>query len=69
MFKNVTSSTVGTDRPTPHVKDDEVDDASFDSFLASDPPGWSGLRIGPPSHGEPVPVSPLVDAKGRSSAP
>jgi len=27
---------------------DEVDRASFDSFPASDPPPWNGLRLGSP---------------------
>ena len=31
---------------------DDVDSASLDSFPASDPPKWSGLRIGPPVDSE-----------------
>jgi len=27
---------------------DEVDRASFDSFPASDPPSWNGVRLGSP---------------------
>jgi hypothetical protein len=28
---------------------DEITEAALDSFPASDPPGWNGLKIGPPS--------------------
>jgi hypothetical protein len=30
------------------VRTDEVDRASIDSFPASDPPSWNGVRLGSP---------------------
>jgi hypothetical protein len=37
---------------------DDVDDAGTSSFPASDPPGWSTLRIGPPKERGKGPIPP-----------
>jgi hypothetical protein len=44
----------GKDRPktnVPRPELDEVNDASFDSFPASDPPTWSSMHAGAPQIG------------------
>ena len=44
---------------------DDVENASLDSFPASDPPKWSGLRLGPPAHSELAPEA--AEEKDRPS--
>jgi len=40
-------------RSAPRPDLDEVNDALFDSFPASDPPAWSSMHAGPPRLSEP----------------
>jgi hypothetical protein len=48
------------------VASDDVDNASLDSFPASDPPKWSTLRLGPPVD---VPTAAAEDEKESTSVP
>lgn len=45
----------GTSTPRPDL--DEVNDASFDSFPASDAPTWSSMHAGAPHFSGPSPAS------------
>lgn len=44
---------------------DDVENASLDSFPASDPPKWGSLRLGPPLHPDLAPEA--ADAKDTAA--
>ena len=44
---------------------DDVENASLDSFPASDPPKWGSLRLGPPIHSDVAPAA--ADAKDTAA--
>ena len=65
MRPSITEAIAAANYADAHANADEVDDASLDSFPASDPPGWGSLRIGPPNDAR-VADAAVADAATRA---